>query len=608
MSASTNDYDDIELPNVENILDKDRETQRKWWNDFVAYYSDWYYLTEKAPALMTTAYAKLIVNDEVPASKQVKLACERHLKDLERVDDDNFGWYFDEQAAYRPIRFIEEKIKPSKGDFSKMVMQPFQHFILGSLFGWKDKHTHKRRFTQALIFMARKNGKTALNSGVAAYMTGFDGERGAEVYALANSQKQSRLLFEETSAMIKASPYLSERFKNNRSEIIFPRTNGRFEALSAEKNTKDGYNTHFAVFDEIHEYKDYDLINVMYNSISQRTQPMIMYITTAGYVLDGPLVDKFTEGTRCLENYDDMLNEQVFYYLAKLDDEEEVNDPLTWIKANPNLPMMNGLQMLTDYKNARNTPSTKADWLTKRFNLFSETGEESFLPNDVILENAKNTYDENDLLGQPCVAGYDLSDTEDFTAAALEFKLPNGQVYFKVHSWIPQKRVDREPDKRSIFKKWQDLGELTVCDGAYVDHSLVFDWLLEQDKLYEVRQVNYDPAKAIVLNEMLKDYGFKTEIIRQGFKTLGGPMQNIKELFLDNKVVFNNHAMFKWYLSNVALVTDRNNNWLPTKNSKNRKIDGFAAALNAHVTIAPELGTTESDGPLVSFVSLDEFM
>lgn len=541
-------------------------------------------LDKPAPALLTTLYAQMVNEGSMVANEDIKLAAERHLKDLKRSQEDpNFPWEFDEEKAWRPIRFIEKKCHPTKGNFKHLVMQPWQHFIVGCMFGWVDKRTGNRRFREALIFVGRKNGKTELESGLADYMAGFDGENGPNVYFLANSQQQSRLLFEASRSMIKKSPWLSERAVPNRSEIRFPADDGKIMAMSAEKSNKDGENVHFAVFDEIHEYQDYSLINVMKNSRGTRTQPLIVYITTAGYVLDGPLMDMVEAAEDTLKNYDDDINSRTFYYIARLDDEKEADDPTKWVKANPNIGLMQMTDMITDYKSAKRVPREHADWLTKRFNIFAEGDEMSFVSPEVLAKNNRNI-DIDTLAGKECVAGFDLSDTEDFTSACLEFPLDDGGVFILEHSWIPQKRFDQDKNPERI-RMWQDAGEITIIPGDYVDFSYVFDWYKKMSEIYNIVQINYDPAKALMLNKQLEEYGFNTEKVRQGFFTLGGPMQNFKELLLDGKVVFNNQSMFKWYLNNVKLITDRNDNWMPTKTSRSRKIDGFAAALDAHVSV-----------------------
>lgn len=562
-------------------------------------------LKRPAPALLTTLYAQMVVEGSILTNKEVREACERHLKDLKRSKEDpNYPWIFDEEKAWRPIRFIEKRIKPSKGDFDRLVLQPWQHFFVGSIFGWVDRQTGLRRFREAVVFLGRKNGKTTLESGLADYMVGFDGEKGPNVYFLANSQKQASILYEEARNMITASPWLSERFVPNRSEIRYPASNGKIIAMSAEKNNKDGENLHFGVFDEIHEYEDYSLINVMKRSRGTRKQPLIVYITTAGNVLDGPLVDFIDQGKDCLENYDQNIDERTFYFLASLDKPEEADDPNMWVKANPNLGLMQLADMVNDYKKDKRSPKEYADWITKQFNIFADTDELSFITPETLKKN-DHYYDVKKLIDKDCIGGYDLSDTEDFTSACLEFPLDDGSVFILSHSWIPRRRYERDKNPERL-KNWENLGQLTIIPGDYVDFSYVLDWFKEKSEYYNILQINYDPAKAIRLNKELEEAGFTTEIVRQGFFTLGGPMQNFKELLLDGKVVFNNQQMFKWYLNNVRLRQDRNDNWLPTKTSKSRKIDGFAAALDAHVSVIDMLVEPDNnDGPISQFISFN---
>lgn len=586
-----------------NPLDMNYSGIVEWSKEYIQHEKSLgHFLEQPSPILLTNVYAQAVVEGDVVVGKWVKLACERHLKDLKRSETDpNYPWKFDEEKAWRPIRFIEKKCKPSKGDFDQLVLQPWQHFFVGSIFGWVDKKTGLRRFREALVFLGRKNGKTTLESGIADYMAGFDGENGANVYFLANSQKQASILYEEARNMITASPWLSDRFVPNRSEIRFPATNSKIVAMSAEKNNKDGENLHFGVFDEIHEYEDYTLINVMKRSRGTRKQPLIVYITTAGYVLDGPLVDMIDQGHDVLQNYDEDIDERTFYYLASLDSKEEMNDPSKWAKANPNIGLMQLADLITDFKKNRRTPSELADWVTKQFNIFSEVDELSFITPEILQKNTRHL-DLKELLDRDCVGGYDLSDTEDFTSACLEFPLDDGGVFVLEHSWIPHARYERDKNPERI-RKWEHDGDVTIIAGDYVDYSYVLNWFKEQAKKYNIIQINYDPAKALRLNKELEEAGFTTEKIRQGFVTLGGPMQNFKELLLDGKVVFNEQSMFKWYLNNVHLRQDRNNNWLPTKTSMSRKIDGFAAALDAHVSVIDMLVEPSYDGPVSTFIS-----
>ncbi|WBY48562.1 terminase large subunit [Latilactobacillus curvatus] len=585
------------------ILDYSQTQLERWWVTYKAEKLGWAYLQEPSPQLLTTFYAEMVAEGSIEASEENVQAAQRHLKDLKRQGTDDFPWVFDEERAWRPIRFIEKKCKPSKGDFKQLVLQPWQHFIIGSMCGWVHRDSGIRRFREGVIFVGRKNGKTTLESGLADYMAGFDDERGANVYFLANSQAQARKLYDESKAMIEVSPYLSKRFVTTRSEIRFPKNHCTIVPMSAEKNNKDGENLHFTVFDEIHEYKDYQLISVMKRSRGARRQPLIIYISTAGTVLDGPLMDFVDNGKECLSDYDAHLDERTFYYLAKLDSIEEADDPELWVKANPNICMMSMVDMITDYKKDKKTPAEFADWITKQFNIFSSTDELSFVTLDTINKN-NGEVDLESLEGMECIGGYDLSETEDFTAAGLEFKLEDGRVFWLMKSWVPQARfdIDKNPER---LREWEQAGYLEIIPGDYVNYEYVYNWFVEQAKHYKISQINYDKAKALFLNQALIDYGFKTEITRQGFTTLGGPMQNVKELLLDGRVVTNNNKMFRWYLNNVKLVTDRLNNWMPTKQGRNRKIDGFAAFLNAHVTMVERLQAKPKTGR-IKYVSFND--
>lgn len=577
-----------------NPLDLDFAGITKWAEEYVAgEKKKAHILTQPAPALLTTAYAEDTVNGLNVTGEWVKRACERHLKDLEKSKSPNYPWEFDEERAWRPIRFIEAKCRSIESSSEKLVLQPWQHFVVGSLFGWINKKTGLRRFTEGLIFVGRKNGKTTLEAGLADYMAGFDNETGANVYILANSDHQASILYNKAKKMIEHSPWLKERFDPKVSSIDYPKTDGQIRKMSADSKDKDGENLHFGVFDEIHEYQDYSLINVMKRSEGMRKQPMIVYITTAGTVLDGPLVDFVDQGKDCLKNYDDNINERTFYFMASLDSMKEADDPSKWVKANPNIGLMNIVNLISSYKKERRSPKEYADWITKQFNIFAETDDLSFVTPETIQLNNKNI-DLSVLDGMDCVGGYDLSNSEDFTSACLEFPLEDGSVFLLEKSWIPQKRFERDKNPERI-KDWERRGEIEIIPGNYVDFSYVFDWFKEQTQKYNILQINYDPAKALRLNNELENAGFATQQIRQGYFTLGGPMQNIKELLLDGKVIFNNQKMFKWYLNNVHLITDRNNNFMPSKQSRSRKIDGFAAFLDAHVTVVGMLANHEEE-------------
>jgi phage terminase large subunit-like protein len=560
-----------------SLLDMNVTELDKWWQDYKEEQAPYIgILKEPYPKLLTTWYAERIIDGTILASKENILAAKRHMRDLERQNTDEFPYIFDVEKAHRPIRFIETKCKPSKGDFKQLILQPWQHFVIGSLFGWIHRETGLRRFKEGLILVPRKQGKTTLISGVSNYMLGFDGEPGARIYVLANAKEQAHELFDEAKAMVESSPYLTKKFgKPLINKIKHKDSLSEMQARASDSKKLDGLNAHLGVFDEIHEFRDYKLINVIRNSNGSRKQPMLLFITTAGFILDGPLMTYYDQAKEQLENMEDYIDDELFYFIAKLDDPSEFDKPEMWAKGYVGLGTTVELpKQIAKWKRAKKVPQDRADFITKQFNIFSDVSEMSFVDIETINKNNR-VIDIETLSGRDCIGGYDLSETEDFTSACLEFPLDDGSIFILSHSWIPQARYDRDNNQQRL-DEWINDGYLTVVKGQYVDYEPILEWFKEKSKIYKIRKIGYDKAKALFLNGQLEEHGFETEKVIQGFATLGGALQNFKELMLDGKVIFNNNKMFRWYLNNVKLVEDRNKNWMPTKQGKDRKIDGFA--------------------------------
>ena len=272
-------------------------------------------------------------------------------------------------------------------------------------------------------------------------------------------------------------------------------------------------NTHIGVFDEIHEYKDYKLINVIKNSRQSRRQPLLIYITTAGYQLDGPLVAYYEQAVDVLNG--DIKDERTFYYIAELDDETEFDKPKMWIKANPNMHVSINLNdMIEDWEKAKRTPAERNDFITKRFNIFVDNSEQSFLDYTTLRKNNKEI-DYDTLVNLPCIGGFDLSDSEDLTSACLEWwNEKTGEIIILSHSWVTEKKVLMENEKID-YRELEKEGLLTIVKDEYIRKEIVYDWFVELSHTYRVELITYDPAKAFGLVESLNNYGFNTLVVRQ---------------------------------------------------------------------------------------------
>jgi phage terminase large subunit-like protein len=581
-------------------------------SDIAKWYITWrkeqvrkFYILEKpSPSLKTTWYAEQVVKGNIKASKKNIQSCQRHLNDLERQGTEDFPWVFTEEMAHRPIKFIEKYCKPSKGNYDSLVLQPWQHFVVGSLYGWVHKDTGVRRFREGLIFIGRKNGKTTMISGLSNYAVSKDNEPGARVYVLANTKQQAGELFDESRAMVQKSPQLRKHLRENQKGIFYDKTKSRIEPRASDSKKLDGLNTHLGIFDEIHEFKNFKLINVIKRSRAARNQPMIVYITTAGTQLEGPLVQYYEIAADVLDGV--IEQDRKFYFMAELDRVDEIENPDNWIKANPNMGVSLDLpSLIDDWNTDKFTEAEKNDWITKQFNIFVDNDEMSFVGIEILKRNEK-IIDIESLKGNQCVGGYDLSSTEDFTSACLEFPMDNGDVFVLSHSWVPKAKVDKE-NENIDFKDFEEKGWLTVVPGEYVKYEDVFEWFIEQSKHFSIMKIVYDPANAYRLNKDLELYGFETTPARQGHFTLSPALKDARQLLLDGKVVSNKNRLLRWYTNNVKLVEDRNGNWLPTKQSRYRKIDGFAAFLNAHTEVMTMMVQPHGNGN-IEFVSVRDLL
>lgn len=526
-----------------------------------------------------------VLDGKIISGKRRKQACQRFVDDLEKSQDPKYPWEFDITKGYRPIDFMERFLVPTKGDYDKMELQPWQHFVEANLYGWVNKKTKLRRFREGLIIVGSGNGKSTMIAGNGVYMLSKDGERGPEVYCLANSKEQAKIIFNECGNQVKVSPLLSKHLRVTRDGIYYDPALGKMQPLATDSKTLDGMNVHMGIFDEIQEYRDYKLINLIKKKGKKRRQPLFIYITTLGTVIDGPLMDFYILGGQILDGAEAISQraaDRMFIYIDEIDEGDEPDDISCWGKANPSLGSLLLLDDLIDeWERCKLIPAERSDFINKQLNVFTSVDELSFLDIKTIQANNK-TYELEKLKGGVCYGGFDLAETEDFTSACLEFPLPDNWFFLLEHSWVPKKKVKEDHEKLD-WKGLEKAGVLTIVNKDYVEYELILKWFLEMRELFRIDSIGFDPAKAFMLVNKLRENGFIMNDVRQGELTLTAPLDDLKEKFLDGKVMHNNNPMYYWYLGNVKLTKrSANATYLPTKQNKYRKIDGFAAHLDAH--------------------------
>lgn len=527
-------------------------------------------------------YWNAIKEGEITVSKRIFKQYEKLVNEIDNPE----RFIFDEAKANKPIAFIERFCKHSKGEWAgqPVTLELFQKAYISALFGFVDKDTGLRRYRESMFYVARKNGKTTMLSGIALYMLMADGEGGAEVYSIASKRDQARILFDEAHNMIKQSPYLSKHIKKRKSDLYFPLTMSSLMPLAKSSNTLDGLNSSLVVIDELHSISDRNLYEVMKQSQSARKQPVLIMITTAGTVRGNIFDDMYEYACNVVDgNFKDDTFLPILY---ELDEKKEWINSKAWQKANPALGSIKKLDDLEQkVMKAKNSPNDLTGLLTKDFNI-RDTVHSAWLTFDDI--NNEETFDIAQFKNCYAIGGADLSITTDLSCATLLMVDKDTQKRF-IHQmyWLPRASFEqRVQDDKIPYDKWLEKGLLRLCNGNSINYSDITAWFLEMINDYGITPlwIYYDSYSAKYWVEEMEQHGFKMVRCIQGARTLSLPMQQMGQDLKAKKINYNNSPILKWCLTNTGVETDRNGNIVPVKNQAAKmRIDGTASMLDAYV-------------------------
>ena len=544
-----------------------------------------------------TAYYHQIESGQVIVSDKVRRTYKKVVADL---TDSNSEWEYSAGHAKHAIDFIEDFCRHSKGKAggTPFILELWELALVSATFGFIHKIDRTRKYREVLLIVGRKNGKSTLSAAIGLYLMIGDGEPGAEVYSLATKKDQAKIIWLEAKRMVKKSPALRRKIKALISEMVADYNDGVFRPLGSDSDTQDGLNVHGALPDEIHAWKDKNLWDVVVDGMTAREQPLIFCTTTAGTVREGIYDIKYDEATALINKFGDQPlspeEERFLPIIYELDNRKEWIDPLCWPKANPGLGTIKSFNQLRDkVSKAQKNPLLVKNLLCKDFNI-RETTSGAWMT----FEQLNNTaiFDIAILRPRYGIGGFDLSITTDLTAACVLFMVPGDPVIYVRHMyWLPEDLLDsREKDDKIPYSIWRDMGLLRTCPGNKIDQKMVIDWFIEMRDICDIYLpwIGYDGytaslAKALVIDE----FGESCPVpVIQGAKTLAGPLRALGA-DLEAKIInYGNNPITKWCLSNVAVIEDRNANLLPCKTSnQRRRIDGFAAMLDAYVVLQDHL-------------------
>lgn len=538
--------------------------------------------TRRPPTDPVARYAEHVVAGKIVAGRLVRLACERHLRDIETGHERGLTW--DRAAADYVIRFFRDALRLNGGDFEgkPFVLEPWQVFIVGSLFGWKREDGY-RRFRTAYLEIGKGNGKSPLAAGTGILMLTADGEARAEVYAAAAKKDQAQILFRDAVAMVDQSPALTKRIDKSGGKpvwnLAYLKTSSFFRPIASD-DAQSGPRPHCALLDEIHEHDSANVVDLMRAGTKGRRQPLMFEITNSGWDRQSVCWRHHEYSRQILEG--SLPDDEWFAYVCGLDEKDDWRDEKVWVKANPNL----GVSITHDYlrrqvREAEGMPAQQS--VVKRLN-FCEWTEQSerWIESEVWDKNGEPV-DETALIGRECYAGLDLSTTTDISGLVLVFPLDDGTFALLPRFWVPKANAKRMAQRsqrdRVSYEQWIHDGLIEATEGDVIDYTVIRARIGELAERHVIRELVYDRFNATQLITQLGDDGLTVVPFGQGFVSMSAPTKEMEKILKEGKVRHGNHPVLTWMAGNVAVLQDPAGNLKPAKNKSSGRIDGIVAAI-----------------------------
>ncbi|PEF63172.1 terminase large subunit [Bacillus cereus] len=537
-------------------------------------------------------YASNVMRNKKKYPKSIILAVERYKKWKKRKDI-----WFDVDRANEMLDFVQSFIRHVKGPLAGQLieLELWEMFVFANMYGWyhkNEKGKTVRVIRESYVQVPKKNGKTIIAAGALLYAMYGELELGADCYCAASDYEQAQNAAEPIAQAIENSEPLA------RHTQIYKGVNGtvsgamyrysingiayqnKFKVLT--KNTKglEGKNPYFVLNDELHAQENMDMYDNLKSAQISREQPMMLNISTAGKGASSVGMRVYKYAKLVLENDDDSL----FVAIWEPNKNYDWEDRKVWEMVNPNIGVSVTMEQLEiEFKKAKQSAHSKAEFLSKHLNVFVN-GADNYFEHDqvqhVLVENL------GDLTGEICYVGLDLSKTTDLTCVSLNFPSHDeeGRSIIKVKQmyFLPNENIDfKEKEDNVPYTDMVERGFATFCDGKMIDQDQVMEYIVECMDLYDVQQINYDPAMSQKLIEKLENLGLECIAVNQ-YPNVMNAMLDDSEILIYEKRLITDNPLFVYCALNVVVVTNINGMKAPSKRQSKKKIDGFVAFLVAH--------------------------
>jgi phage terminase large subunit-like protein len=526
-------------------------------------------------------YANQVVKGEILVCRNVLLACQRFLNQIENKE---WEWEFIPEAVDHFLQFASLTKHTKGADAGKQfILQPFQILLICAIYGFKSKKDQSRRMvTDVIVFIPRKAGKSTLIAVIGLYELVF-GEAGSEVFTLATSRDQASIVFTAAIGLIESMPNEVRKFYNVGKHQItkIGDSQSMFKALSRDtKKTGDGLNPSCAIIDEAAQIVDRNSIEVLHSGMVARKNPLRIYITTASFTKD----TKFYEDMLMLQT---MLsgeatdNPRWFGLLYGLDAHDDWRNPQTWFKANP----MHGISVFEDAIIARaeesaQKPATLNEFLCKTLNVFVSANS-AWIDRDH-WDKCVTKLDDRE--PEAVFLGFDLAATRDLNAVCTLKRFAEDDYYAEFKFFLPEDGLLNVPQHyQDIFRNAQDSGILHLTQGNVMDDREISEYIKQQAQKYEIREIGYDAYNAASLIARLHDDAMPVKKVGQGMAVLSNPSKHLEKLILGKNIKHDGNPFLGWQLANVEVYEDVNGNVKLRKNEadKSAKVDGIIALIIA---------------------------
>ena len=525
-------------------------------------------------------YIDDVLNHKISVCKKVKQAVQRHVSDLKRAEEGSFPYYFDHKKAQKAILFFCQLVH-TKGELAgqNLKPEPWQQFIIASIYGWRRVDNNTRRFRRVYVQVAKKNGKSFLAAGVGLY--DLISEPGAEVICAATKRDQAAIVFNDAKKTVQYSKLLKKYITPFSNSLMYK--DGVMKPVSKEAKSLEGVNPSCAIIDEYHIHKNTEQIDNIQTAMQSRSQPLIFIITTAGTDKNVPCYYEYKRAEKLLSKTKGYENEEYFCIIYEIEPGDDWKNPKNWYKANPNINVSVKMEsMMLSYKNALQVSSDEAAFRTKNLNEWLNVSENWI--NDRQWSKCKKRFSEKNLEGLRCWGGIDLSKRLDFTALTWYFALKNGKRYAKHYFFIPEEQIEPKMKTDSfLIKQWIKLGYIIATPGETQDFSFMLNIIREDSKKYNIQEIAYDRN----LSEFLiQDLAAEFDCVEfnQSITGMSEPSKAWEQAIAEGKIIDNNPVM-DWMRSCCTVKPDPQGNIKPLKpdtNKTSKRIDGVITSIMAN--------------------------